>query len=293
MRRTFLTLPALVLMGLGVWALMAGVDASVAQWAAGWQREFQNGLAAALRALRSGDSGAFAWLMGLAFGYGVVHAVGPGHGKLLIGGYGAARRVKAQRLSLIALASSLGQAVTAIVLVYGGMLVLGFTRAQLTGLAEGLMSSASAIAIGLIGLWLIVRGARKMMARRTGGHRQHGEGCGHRHAPNADEVAQVHGLRDTAALIGAVAIRPCTGALLLLVLTWQMGIPAAGIAGTIAMALGTASVTVGVAVIAVVAREGTLRARIGGTAIAALMPILEVAAGTAIALISLQMLAWI
>ncbi|MEX1233814.1 MAG: hypothetical protein WEB56_02365 [Roseovarius sp.] len=296
MLRAFLILS---LIGGAIAALLwSGTDAAVARWAAGWQREFQNGLAGALRALRAGDAGAFAWLMGLAFAYGVVHAAGPGHGKLLIGGYGMAARVPAMRLSLIALASSMGQAVTAIALVYGGMLVLGYTRAQLTGLAEGVMSSASAVAIGLIGLWLILRGARRL-ARR--GHQGAGHdadcGCGHRHAPTAREVARTHGVRSTLALIGAVAIRPCTGALLLLVLTWQMGIPMAGIAGTLAMALGTGAVTVAVAVIAAIAREGALGARAddsaAGGALLRVMPVMEITAGGAVALISLQMLAWI
>ncbi len=298
MRRAVLILS---LIGMAIAALLwIGADAVVARWAAAWQREFQNGLAGALRALRAGDAGAFAWLMGLAFAYGVVHAAGPGHGKLLIGGYGIAARVPALRLSLIALASSLGQAATAILLVYGGMLVLGYSRTQLTGLAEGVMASASAVAIGLIGLWLILRGARKLARRRgrfPAGHDHSGHDadcdCGHRHAPSAEEVAQAHGLRGTVALIVAVAIRPCTGALLLLVLTWQMGIPAAGIAGTLAMALGTGAVTVAVAVIAALAREGALGSSGGGGAIVRALPVMEIAAGAFIALISLQMLAWV
>ncbi|MFX0545796.1 nickel/cobalt transporter [Roseovarius sp. S1116L3] len=292
MRRTLLIL-VLIGAALGA-ALWTGMDASVARWSSSWQREFQNGLAGALRALRSGDAGAFAWLMGLSFAYGFVHAAGPGHGKLLIGGYGMAARVPAVRLSLIAMASSLGQAGTAIALVYGGMLLLGYTRAQLTGLAEGAMATVSAAAIGLIGLWLILRGMRKLLLRRRPVHTHGAEcGCGHSHAPTAEEVAQAHGLRGTLALIGAVAIRPCTGALLLLVLTWQMGIPAAGIAGTLAMALGTGAVTVAVALMATFAREGALGSGAKGSVIQGAMPIMEIAAGAFIALISLQMLAWL
>ncbi|MFD0858325.1 nickel/cobalt transporter [Roseovarius aquimarinus] len=287
---------ALLIFGLIALALAAlfwsGADAAVARWAAGWQREFQNGLAGALRALRARDPGAFAALMGLAFAYGVVHAAGPGHGKLLIGGYGLSARVPALRLSIVAMAASLGQAVTAIALVYGGMLLLGYTRAQLTGLAEGAMSMVSAVAIGLIGLWLLVRGARKLRGQIA--HEHHGDdcGCGHAHAPSAEEVARAHGLRATLALIGAVAVRPCTGALLLLVLTWQMGIPAAGVAGTLAMALGTGAVTVAVAVMAAFAREGALGSAPGAAALTRVMPVMEITAGAAIALISLRMLGW-
>jgi len=282
----------LTLTGAAIAALIwTGADVAVARRAALWQRDFQNGLAGALRALRAGDAGAFAWLMGLAFAYGVVHAAGPGHGKMLIGGYGMAARVSALRLSVVALAASLAQAGTAIALVYGGMLVLGYSRTQLTGLAEGAMTTASAVAIGLIGLWLIVRGLRRALHHRSDDARHGADcGCGHAHAPSAESVAGARGLRDILALIGAVAMRPCTGALLLLVLTWQMGIPAAGIAGTLAMALGTGAVTVVVAVLAAFAREGALRSAAGGSALRGLMPIMEISAGGFIALISLQML---
>ena len=304
------------------------------------QREAQTALAAALRALRSGEPGAWATLMGLAFAYGVFHAAGPGHGKVLIGGYGVARRVGAARLVTLALVSSLAQATTAVAMVYAGVLVFDWTRDRMVGWAEGGMVTAGHAAVAAIGLWLAARGAIGLWrAGRSAAqadapapgavahpprvhahthpaphrhdppradippgtaapahhhhHHHHAHdadcACGHRHGPTPDEIARAGTLRETLALIAGVAIRPCTGALFLLAVTWSMGIGAAGIAGAYAMGLGTALVTAGVAGLAVWAREGAL-STLGGGALARAVPLLELAGGLAIAALSIGLM---
>ncbi|OWU69335.1 membrane protein [Roseovarius sp. 22II1-1F6A] len=303
MRRVVLILPAL-LVGAGIWALATGIDQDVARWAAGWQREFQNALAGGLRALRAGEPGAIAALTGLCFAYGFFHALGPGHGKFLIGGYGVSHEVPLLRLSVISLLSSLGQAVTAIAVVLAGLFVMGWTRTQMTGAAETIMLPLSALAIGLIGLWLAFRGARRLWGLRATHHGdEHGHGhphghetvhgcgagCGHRHGPSVDEVRQAGGLRDAAALIGSIAIRPCSGAILLLVLTWHMNILGAGILGAVAMSTGTAALTILVAASSVFIRQSTLFSLAGSARAAQVLPAIEIAAGGAIVLVSIQM----
>ena len=86
-----------------------------------------------------------------------------------------------------------------------------------------------------------------------------------------------------------MAIRPCTGALFVLIVTAQMGIFAVGIAGTLAMALGTASVTIAVAVAAVTLRRGLLAGLADSAALARAQPILEVAVGALIAVLATQL----
>lgn len=312
------------------WA-SGGFDA-LAQWAAEGQRAFQNAMAGGLRAIKAGQPGAVATLLGLCFAYGFFHAIGPGHGKILIGGYGLGRRVPVGRLVSLAVLSSLAQAASAVILVYAGVLVFNWSREQMTSLADDALAAVSYAAIGLIGVWLLWRGVRNLWRVLRADHSAHAhapaqphvhdhgdlhhvhdhdhvhdhghahhhhhhhhdhavcESCGHAHGPTPEQAAEVRSLRDAVLLIGGIAIRPCTGALFLLILTWRMGIEGAGIAGAFAMGLGTASVTVAVALASVFMREGTFLALGEGRTLRLLVPALEMAAGLLIALVASQLL---
>ena len=257
------------LLGLAVYLWAFNGMAQLTAWAAGEQRAAQNAMAGTLRALRAGEPGALATLMGLSFAYGLFHAAGPGHGKLLIGGYGVSQKVTALRLSGLALLSSLAQSASAVLLVTAGIAALDWSRARMVGLAEDWLAPASYAAIGLVGAWLALRGLRHLWQRlraraEAKDHHHHHHvhdhagtcSCGHRHGPSPEEAARISSWREALLLIGAIAIRPCTGALFLLILTWRMDILAAGIAGTFAMGLGVASVTIGVALATVFLRAG-------------------------------------
>lgn len=241
---------------------LGGGLAGIERWATDQQRAVQNAMAGALRALRSGQPGAVASLLGLCFAYGVAHAVGPGHGKVIIGSYGFGAQVPLARLAGLSVASSLAQAGTAIALVWGGITILDLGRQTLTDLSEVAMVQASTVLVASVGLWLAWRGLSMLRAQARADHHHHHHhgdacGCGHAHGPMPQQVAQTRSLRDGVLVVAGIALRPCTGALFLLILTWRMGIFGMGILGTLAMGLGTAVVTVAVACLAVWARRGS------------------------------------
>jgi nickel/cobalt exporter len=83
----------------------------------------------------------------------------------------------------------------------------------------------------------------------------HDEHCGHSHGPEPGELAGPGGWRRGFAAILAVGIRPCSGAILVLVFALAQGLFWAGIAATFVMGLGTAITVATIAVLAVSARD--------------------------------------
>ena len=82
----------------------------------------------------------------------------------------------------------------------------------------------------------------------------HDEHCGHSHGPLPSDLAGPGGWRRGLAAIFAVGLRPCSGAILVLVFALAQGLFWAGIAATFVMGLGTAITVATIAVLAVSAR---------------------------------------
>jgi nickel/cobalt transporter (NicO) family protein len=98
----------------------------------------------------------------------------------------------------------------------------------------------------------------------------HDEHCGHSHGPLPGELAGPGGWRRGFGTIFAVGLRPCSGAILVLVFALAQGLFWAGIAATFVMGLGTAITVAAIAVMAVSAKDLACRlsgAREGGGAL--------------------------
>jgi nickel/cobalt transporter (NicO) family protein len=323
MRRTLMLTGLVLAAGLGLLWLTGALD-GLAHWLAVAQRGAQEQLAGAIRALRAGEPGALTAFWAVCLGYGVLHAAGPGHGKLVIGGYGVARQVPVGRLAGLALISSLAQAAVAVALVYALVAVLGLARSAVETAAEDWVTPVGHAMIAGLGLWLVWRGIGGLRRQAADGvaaegapvaaghahhhhdhghdhehphHHDHGDDghvhgpdCGHAHGPTIEQVEGVRSFRDGLALVAGIALRPCSGALFVLILTWQLGIAMAGVIGAFVMGLGTAMVTIAVAVMAVWAREGAFAALPQGR-VARAIPVVELALGGVIAAAALGLLA--
>jgi ABC-type nickel/cobalt efflux system permease component RcnA len=92
----------------------------------------------------------------------------------------------------------------------------------------------------------------------------HAACCGHAHIPAPEALQGEWSWKRALAIALAVGIRPCTGAILVLVFALSQGLLWAGVFATFAMALGTAITISALAAFAVGSREMAMRMAAGG-----------------------------
>ena len=222
--------------------------------------------------------------------YGVLHAVGPGHGKTIISSYVVANEETVRRGVIISFIAAGLQALTAVLLVGVLLIALGATGLQVNAWSNQLETISYAM-IALVGLYLLLSQAKSIWRRWQGdapltviearddnghsdhhhGHNEHHHHHNHHHASgeacdhmvNARQLAGPISWRKMMAVVFSVGIRPCTGAILVLVFALTQGLFWAGVAATFAMALGTAITVAVLATLALGSRE--LALRLGGT----------------------------
>ncbi|MDN4983385.1 nickel/cobalt transporter [Bradyrhizobium sp. WYCCWR 13022] len=268
-------------------------------WLLAKQSEFYRQMSSTIRAAKS-DGSAVWTLLFISFAYGIFHAAGPGHGKAVIASYLVANRETARRGIALSFASALMQSLVAILIVGISAWILNATARTMCK-AEGAIEIASYALIALFGLRLVwVKGRTFIRALQATqpvpamagvphdhGHHHHDahdhhdhdhghahahhhhahdhvhdEHCGHSHGPTPSELAGPGGWRRGFAAILTVGIRPCSGAILVLVFALAQGLFWAGIAATFLMGLGTAITVATIAVVAVSAKD--IAGRLGG-----------------------------
>jgi ABC-type nickel/cobalt efflux system permease component RcnA len=245
-------------------------------WLLAKQSEFYREISATIRAAKSDGSAVWTLLL-ISFAYGIFHAAGPGHGKAVISSYLVANQETAWRGVVLSFASALMQALVAVAIVAVGAGLLNVTAKTMCG-AEKAIEIASYALIAIFGARLVwTKGGAFISALQAGRpqpafaaahhhhdhdhdhHRDHGHvhdaHCGHSHGPMPDELAGPGGWRRGLAAILTVGVRPCSGAILVLVFALAQGLFWAGIAATFVMGLGTAITVATIAVVAVFAKD--------------------------------------
>ena len=256
----------------------------IAGWVLHQQAVFYRMLSGGIRAAKADGSAAWA-LLGISFAYGIFHAAGPGHGKAVISSYLVANDETWKRGIVLSFASAVLQAVTAVAVVGVVAVLLGATSKAM-GDTVRVIEIVSYGLIVLIGLrlfwvkgrafWHLLRPPAPAHAHDHGhGHdHQHGhahshghahdhahdhdddEGhaWGHAHAPEPRELGGRDWWKRGLSAIVAVGLRPCSGAIIVLVFALAQSMFWIGVASTFVMGLGTAITVSAIATLAVGAR---------------------------------------
>ena len=275
-------------------------------WVLDKQQGLQRMLATSVKGLKTDNPMAGAvTLAALSFLYGILHAVGPGHGKTIISSYVVANEETVRRGVIISFIAAGLQALTAVALV--GLLLFGLNASGLQVNAwSNQLESVSYAMIALVGLYLLTTQLLRLFRNWRGvpaahaadeqlahsscrassprscpsrpytrpchdhDHHDHGHDHQHHHAPgeacdhivDARQLAGPFSWRKVMAVVFSVGIRPCTGAILVLVFAVTQGVFWAGVGATFAMALGTAITVAVLATLALGSRE--LALKLGG-----------------------------
>ncbi|WP_417515300.1 nickel/cobalt transporter [Minwuia sp.] len=231
------------------------------------QAQLYRQLAGAVKALKQDYSIGTAWaLIAISLLYGVFHAVGPGHGKAVISSYLLANERAVKQGILLAVLSSLAQGISAVVLVFGGAWVAGLAGQRLMDAAWSMeqLSFGLIALIGLFLLWQVLtgRGHHHHEAHDHDHDHAHDDHDHHHHHHGPDVsalVAEPLTVRRALPIIFAVGIRPCGGALIVLVFAIANSLYMAGIIATFAMSMGTAATVSVLAVLTLVSKNTAMR----------------------------------
>jgi nickel/cobalt exporter len=246
------------------------------------QAEFYRMLSGTIRAAKTDGSAAYT-LMGISFLYGIFHAAGPGHGKAVISSYLVANNETWKRGVILSFASAILQALVAIAVVGIAAALLGATAKAMGNTVRviEIVGYGLIVLIGLRLLWVKGRALLALLRPATHHHDHHhhdhghahhhhhghdhahdhhhdhddeGHAWGHAHAPEPSELTGRDWLKRGLAAVVAVGLRPCSGAIIVLVFALAQGLFLIGVASTFAMGLGTAITVAAIATLAVGAR---------------------------------------
>lgn len=201
------------------------------------------------------------WLLTGSFFYGVLHAIGPGHGKFIVTAYLSTNKESLLAARVVPFVGSLMQGVSAILFVF--ILAVGFN------LASGDLSTSrwyvekiSALLIGAFGAFIIYHALKSLRPRQMTiaslrPLHQHDEQCGCGHHGAGVDLSQGD-WKTRLGVILAIGARPCSGAIMILLFSNALGIVTWGIAAVMTMSFGTALSIMGLSLAVRFARERTV-----------------------------------
>ena len=242
---------------------------------------------------RGEDLGAFLLALAVAFAYGALHALGPGHGKFIIVSYFLGRDVRVMRGVVMAVQIAIVHVIAAVVVVWLADLVLrgGFG----VGLSEvpGVRAASFLIIVG-IGIYMLVQAVRGSLRARGGAHghhhhHDHGHSHSHGHHHSHGHGHSRGGRAEGGLLALAAGMVPCPGAVLIMLyaVANDMIVPGSLLVAAMSLGIGASICVLGIG--AILTRQAALRVmeRAGGGGVATLRQGMNYAGAAVVTLIGL------
>ena len=228
------------------------------------QRGLHTSLSDTLRAIQVDSFRASITLTMISFVYGVVHAAGPGHGKVVISTYLLSQKCQLRRGVTLSVAAAVTQGLTAVVIVCSAFWLLELSMRQTRGIVNDVEVISFAI-VAIVGLYITFTSALSFRGEATVTNgaiesRVHGSRvCDHNHGPRASDLDKELSLRGLIGIVLSIGIRPCSGAVIVLLLAFSLGHVIAGLFAVLAMSLGTAVTITLLAIFSVYFRQTAQR----------------------------------
>ena len=225
-----------------------------------WQKVFHELLAGHVRKISQDPINHGLALVGLSFAYGVFHAIGPGHGKAVIITYLGSHKETLKRGATISLLAALFQALVAITLIVVLTKVLSIRFSDVNNYAEN-VTTASYVMVMILGIFLFasasIRQLKLMRTNKQTSERQHDESHAHDHSHEHDhghEHSHDHACcgghhvhqstpneswTSSIGVIFSMGIRPCSGAIVVLIYAQLVGAFSYGVIAALMMGFGT------------------------------------------------------
>ena len=249
-----------------------GLFERVADFLMDFQRRANAEVSFHMNAIERGENlGSFLLALAVAFAYGAVHALGPGHGKFVVVSYFLGRDARVMRGVVMAVQIAIVHVIAAIVIVWLADLVLrggfGLGLSDVPGVRAA--SFLIIVGIGIYMLYQAVRASLRARAHRTHSH-EHGHSHGHEHShDHRHGHSHSHGGRAESGILAlAAGMVPCPGAVLIMLYAVANDMIYPGSLLVAAMSLGIGSSICVLGVGAILARQAAMRVmeRSGGGA---------------------------
>lgn len=252
-----------------------------------WQREFIGLISGYLHQIEQSPIRAGSLLIAISFLYGIFHAVGPGHGKFIIASYLSTHESKLTASMKLSFLASLVQGIVAIastsvvvVLMHLSSSYFKLSQLWLERIAFGLLF--------LLGLYWIYQGVRNlwrqftyklskpminkiyelkpMLNNQSAVLKKHkiidyhqNCSCGHQHLPSSQQLEEATNVKSQLLMICSIGMRPCSGAIFILFLSYMLKLYSWGMLSALAMAVGTGITLSAFALLVRYARLGAIR----------------------------------